>query len=641
MQTDHLKALGFNDVKEQIAGYAHTDQAKQTILALKPSMNEKWIEQSMIEVEEAIKVLAVSSSVPIHTLDDVAYLLKQAKKGIFIRADQMARVISFLDHCHKLKRFMFDKEWMAPVISSFAYSIEDMANLEQQINHSIRNGQVDDYASKDLSYLRRQIGVLTDRLKSRINQLAKGSKYATYLQEHTVTERNGRYVLAVKRAYRTKVKGTILDTSASGSTLFIEPAELESIQEEINLYQLSEAAEVERILFELTEAILEHEPALMTAIDVMHHYDVIFSKAKYCRDIAANKPVITTNKTIKLINARHPALAGDAVPLTLELDRSNRALVITGPNTGGKTVAIKTVGLLTVMAQAGLLIPADQASHIAIFQHVFVDIGDGQSIADNLSTFSSRLRSIIKILQEANQYSLVLLDELGSGTDPSEGMGLAITILKQLFKKGATILATTHYSEVKGFAEQTPGFLNAAMEFELETLKPTYRLLLGATGQSQAFEIALKLGLHPDLVDDAYSLTYGEQGNYKARYSEEELCQEELKRQITVNHYRNTVKKGKNEVKAIFSQGDNVTITATNETGIVYKGPDQFGNYLVQIKGIKKSFNHKRLKLLIPASELYPDDYDFDIIFKSKDYRKIKKDQARKHLEDVWLEEED
>ncbi|SEN90384.1 MutS2 family protein [Amphibacillus marinus] len=641
MQAGDLAMLGYNEVVQELSKYAHTERAKQALLDLKPSMNKNWMVQSMNEIEEAIAILQQSASVPIHTVDELTTMLKQAAKGIFIRADQMERVLSFLDHCRKLSSFMKKQEWRAPIISSFVYSVEEFSELEAQINKAIRHGQVDDYASKDLSYLRRQKGVLTDRLKGRITQMAKGSKYATFLQERTVTERSGHYVLAVKKEYRHKVKGTILDQSASGATLFIEPAELGGIQEEINLLQLSEQAEVERILFEVTAAIMEREHAIKTAIEVMYNYDLIFAKAKYCREINGTKPRFSDQHKIRLVDARHPALGANAVPLSVTFGQHDHALVITGPNTGGKTVTIKTIGLLTVMAQSGLLIPAEHGSELTIFQHVFVDIGDGQSIVDNLSTFSSRLVSIIDILQQANDHSLVLLDELGSGTDPGEGMGLAIAILKQLFNKGATILATTHYSEVKSFADQAEGFINAAMAFDLDTLKPTYQLLLGETGQSQAFEIALKLGLHPALIEQAHILTYGDQGDYHSRCSELELKSESFARQVATNRYAGKKKRKAADQVALFSQGDNVTIQATDETAIVYQGPDQLGNYIVQVKGEKLSINHKRLKLTIAAEELYPPGYDFDIIFKSKAYRKIKKDQGRKYLEDVWLEDED
>lgn len=501
---------------------------------------------------------------------------------------------------------------------------------------------MDDYASKELSYLRRQKKMALERLKNKVEHLASGGKYKSYLQDKMVSTRQGRYVLSIKKEYRNKVNGTVLDTSASGSTLFIEPAEVGDIQEEVSMYTYAEEAEVERILFALTESVLAQEHTIHIAMDVMHEYDVLFAKAKYCQDINGIKPHLSAERKMNLIRAKHPALGEKAVPLSLTFGGEvDRALVITGPNTGGKTVTLKTVGLLTAMAQAGLLIPAEKGSQVGIFQSLFVDIGDGQSIEDNLSTFSSRLVSIIQILRDANDRSLILMDELGSGTDPNEGMGLAITILNQLYKKGSTLLATTHYSEMKTFADTTDGFINGSMEFDLESLQPTYRLLIGESGKSQAFEIALKLGLHPSIVDEAHHISYGHEGSYVGRFSQETLQADEFRKQVIVNRHANKQKKRQVQNVKQFQQGDNVTVQASNETGIVYKGPDDKGNYIVQIKDEKRTINHKRLNLHISAAELYPADYDFDIIFKSKDYRKVKNDQNRKHMDGVWLEEEE
>ncbi|UTR07155.1 endonuclease MutS2 [Alkalihalobacillus sp. LMS6] len=642
MNQQALHDIGFTDVLEQIAGYTRMERGKETVLRMQPVFNKDQIEHKMIEVQEAIEVLKRSGSVPIHVVDDIAQMLTQAKKGLFIRADQMTRIVSFLEHCGKLKRFMNDKLDIAPLVSSYAFSIDDLSMLEEELGQAIRNGQVDDYASKELSYLRRQKKMALERLKNKVEHLASGGKYKSYLQDKMVSTRQGRYVLSIKKEYRNKVNGTVLDTSASGSTLFIEPAEVGDIQEEVSMYTYAEEAEVERILFALTESVLAQEHTIHIAMDVMHEYDVLFAKAKYCQDINGIKPHLSAERKMNLIRAKHPALGEKAVPLSLTFGGEvDRALVITGPNTGGKTVTLKTVGLLTAMAQAGLLIPAEKGSQVGIFQSLFVDIGDGQSIEDNLSTFSSRLVSIIQILRDANDRSLILMDELGSGTDPNEGMGLAITILNQLYKKGSTLLATTHYSEMKTFADTTDGFINGSMEFDLESLQPTYRLLIGESGKSQAFEIALKLGLHPSIVDEAHHISYGHEGSYVGRFSQETLQADEFRKQVIVNRHANKQKKRQVQDVKQFQQGDNVTVQASNETAIVYKGPDDKGNYIVQIKDEKRTINHKRLNLHISAAELYPADYDFDIIFKSKDYRKVKNDQNRKHMDGVWLEEEE
>jgi MutS2 family protein len=637
-----IEVLGYQEILQDVGRYAITDRAKKTIEDMRPSTNKKTIEHSLNEVQEALEIMKISSSIPIHTLSDMEQYIEQAKKGLYIRADQFARIVSFLDHCHKLKRFMKDKQYAAPNIHLYAESIGDLSALEAEIIRCLKHGQVDDYATKELSSIRKQLAILLTKVKDRAQTMVKSKTLAPYLQESMVSERNGRFVFAVKREYRNKVNGNVLDTSASGATLFMEPKELEEMQGAIDLLKIAEEHEVEKILYELTEQFLEHELSINIAMDTMHHYDVIFAKAKHSRHIEGQYPILNEDYMIHLKKARHPMLKDKAVPLSLQFGEDDRALVITGPNTGGKTVTLKTIGLLTMMAQTGLFIPAEKGSTLHIFQKIFVDIGDGQSIEANLSTFSSRLVNIIEILKSTDQRSLVLLDELGSGTDPSEGMALAIVILEQLFEKGATLFATTHYSEMKDFADQKEGFLNGSMEFDLETLRPTYRLLLGQSGKSQAFDIAIKLGLHPDLIKKAHLISYKNAQPFSSPLNEESLKDLHYVKQITKYKYERKLPTEVLEDKVpIFEQGDNVKITATNETGIVYQGPSSTGIYIVQVKGEKKEFNHKRLQLHIKKSELYPEDYDFDIVFKSKEYRKVKNQFDRKHVEGLILEDEE
>jgi len=636
------EALECDLILQEVALYAMTHKGKETIQQFRPSLNKKQIERWLEEVSEAVRILEISSSVPVHSLDDVTHMLEQAKKGMFIRPDQFQKLQSFLDHCSKLKRFMKDKNHAGPTISTYAESIEDLSDLETEIQSCLRHGRVDDYASKELTKIRKQMKSHQTKLKDKINHLAKSSKLSTYMQERVVAEKNGRFVIPIKANYRNKVKGTVIDSSSSGATVFIEPEEVTNMQEELEMLRLAEEKEVEQILYYLTALVLEKEQDLNIAVETMHQYDVIFAKAHYSKSLQGTPAVVNEDYKMSLMNARHPFLGNDAVPLNICLDPNHYALVITGPNTGGKTVTLKTIGLLTYMTQVGLHIPVDEGSTLHLFHHIFVDIGDGQSITDNLSTFSSRLVNIIEILQEANDHSLVLLDELGSGTDPTEGMGLATAILDQLYGKGATIFATTHYNEMKDFAEEREGFMNGSMEFDLETLRPTYRLLLGTTGKSQAFQIALKLGMHPEIIEKAHSISYKEERSYAPA---DDVNHSALAKQIAQNRYARQSSK-KERVKpddrvTKYDMGDNVTVLATGDTGIVYKGPDSKGNYVVQIKGEKHTINHKRIQLHIPAKELYPDDYDFDIIFKSKEYRKVRKQLERKHVEDLWLEEEE
>ncbi len=642
MNTHTFKVLEVQEIKQKIAEFALTNEGKEKIYNLAPSTHLKQIEAWLDEVSEAVEILKKSSSVPVHGLGGMEQILSKLNKGTALRPDQLSKLYDFLDCCGKMRRFMKDKEYYAPRVSSYVAAIEELPELAEEIIRCIRNGRVDDYAAKELLKIRKQIAIHEDRLKEKTMQLIRSNKYKTYLQENVVSQRDGRYVIPIKKEYRNKIKGAVLDTSASGSTLFIEPEEIAVYQEQLTWLLADEEVEVQKVLTYLTGLVEEKEQQIRMAIETMVHYDFLFAKAKYSRSINGARVKVNDEKQIKLMQVKHPLLGDKAVPLSLEMMEGKSALVITGPNTGGKTVSIKTVGLLTLMVQCGLHIPASEESNLSVFQRILVDIGDGQSITENLSTFSSRIVNIIEILKDTNDQTLVLLDELGSGTDPGEGMGLATAILEQLFHKGTMLLATTHYSEIKEFAEEHPGFINGSMEFDIETLSPTYRLNIGRGGESQAFAIALKLGIHPKIIERAHQITYKEMKTYD-NMETDIWKQKELEKQVIVNRYKNRKKAVVNTDANIteYSQGDNVKISPTNEFGIVYSGPDQQGNYIVQVKGEKIAINHKRIKLYISAEELYPTDYDFDIIFESKENRKKSKIISKRHDGEIIIEHSD
>ncbi|QOR65006.1 endonuclease MutS2 [Cytobacillus suaedae] len=640
MNQNTMKTLQFHMIKEAISTYCISELGKEKVDLLSPSTNKKQILSWLEEVTEAKEILRKSSSVPIHGLKGVQQILNNMNKGVPLRTDQLVAVYDLIDCAEKLRRFMKDKEGIAPKISTFVYSLFDLQELASEIVRCIRNGKVDDYASKELLKIRKQIAILEERIKDKIDKVVKSTKYAKYLQDAIVSVRNGRYVIPVKKEYRKNVNGTVLDASASGSTVYIEPEEISLIQDEISGLKFEEEVEEHQILMMLTGLVEKHEQEIKVSVDTMAHYDFVFAKAKYSQSINGRSVQINEHHTIKLRGAKHPLLHDQAVPLSLAMGEEYDALVITGPNTGGKTVAIKTVALLTLMAQSGIHIPVEEESEIAIFHQILVDIGDGQSIEQSLSTFSSHIKNIIEILKETTFQTLVLLDELGSGTDPAEGMGLATAILQELYKKGATILATTHYSEIKDYANNTEGFQNGSMEFDIETLKPTYRLIVGKGGESQAFAISLKLGIHPQIIENAHKITYKEEKKYG--YSDD-FRKSELDRQLGSDnkHIRSQKHKVKEEQKkdmVEFSIGDNVRIPSLNDIGIVFKPANDKGELIVFVKGEKLVINQKRVNLYIKAEELYPEGYDMSIIFETKEDRKIDKLLSKKHVEGVKIE---
>lgn len=520
MNDKAAELLGYNKVKEKLKEYALSDIAKNRIERLEPWFDKGSIEIAMNETTEARNIVDTTTSIPIHSLTNIESVRHKINKGFVLSPKDLEALAGLLWEVKKLKNFIKDKESIAPTISINALSFKELEQLREDIERSIVKGKVDDKASAKLSKIRRKILILEDKIKSRLDEVLRDKKYKGCIQDALVSQRNGRYVIPVKSGQKKQLAGRIHDKSQSGSTVFIEPAEVKKLQDELEMYKQEEEKEVYRILSTLTAVACENEGAINTNIEVMGNYDYIFAKGKYSKFIAGRHVELNNTNYINLKGAKHPLLGELAVPLNFEVGGKYKGVVITGPNTGGKTVALKTVGLLTMMAQSGLHIPVNEGTTVGIFEDVLVDIGDGQSIEQSLSTFSAHIRNVVSILNCASEHTLVILDELGSGTDPSEGMGIAVAILEELYNKGAVICATTHYSELKEFADQHQGFLNGSMEFDINTLKPLYKLNIGKAGESNAFLIALRLGIDKRLIERAHIITYKQQKDYSEYVSQ-------------------------------------------------------------------------------------------------------------------------
>lgn len=509
MENKTADMLDFNAVKKKLCTYALSEEAKATIWELKPFFQRQDVVQRIQETTEAKSILK-KGKVPVHGLSGVANMLDQFNKGMVFKPSQFEVILQFIESGNRLKRFMKDKASFGPVISSHAEAIHELEELQTAIARSIRNGAVADHASNKLAKIRKQLATNEQRIKSMVNKIVRSPATSKYLQEAFVSQRNGRYVIPVKKEYKKQIPGQVLDSSASGSTVYIEPKAIQKEQEKVLELRLEESLEVQRILSMLTGIAEAHEQELRSNAEILAHYDFIFAKAKYSEVLDAHPVEVVDTPILDLKKARHPLLHREGKPLDVRLGETFRTLVITGPNTGGKTVTLKTAGLLTVMALSGLHVPASEDSRIGLFKDVFIDIGDGQDMEKSLSTFSSQITNVIDILSKANRHSLVLLDELGAGTDPAEGMGLATAILDRLNEMEAKTFATTHYNDIKSYADRHPDFENARMEFDLKTLMPLYQLTIGKPGESQAFQIARMLGLHPKVLDHAHEITYGE-----------------------------------------------------------------------------------------------------------------------------------
>lgn len=637
--------LEFDKVKETLKGYAVSDMGREMIEKIEPSIDIRKISIWMDETTEAKNLVNKSSSIPLHSLTGIRGILEKLDKNALPGPQELSELSVFLKDGEKLKKFMKDREDIAPKISLYALSISELKELSLEIERCIRNGRVDDDASPELARIRKKIISAEDKIKDKLENILRSEAYRKYLRDGFVSIKNGRYVIPVKSEFKANVKGTVVDSSGSSSTLFIEPEAIRNLHDELDSLRIQEENEVYRILYYLANMISEYRREISINIETMAQYDFIFSKAKYSRAIDGRNVSFNEEGFLKIINGRHPLIESSPVPLNFSLGRDYRALVITGPNTGGKTVAIKTVGLLSMMAQAGLHLPVDEGSEFGVFKDILADIGDGQSIQESLSTFSSHIRNIISILECAGPGVLVILDELGSGTDPKEGMGLAVSILESLFEKGASILATTHHSELKELAERKEGFQNGRMEFDINTLKPLYRLTIGESGESNAFLIALKLGLTRDIIERAHEVTYSEKKSYEilnepvevVRNEEIVRYHEEIEAKVKEKTRSEKIEENQKRTSR-FKIGDCVYVSTLGRTGIVYELENSKGEVGIIYEKKKIKVNEKRLSLYIDSKELYPEGYDFDIIFDSKENRKKHHMMDKRHVEGMTIE---
>ena len=568
-------------------------------------------------------------------ISEIKEILSIAEKGDCLTAYQLERVERVLVVIKRLKDYLSRGKIYQNSLAYYDENLDAVSELGQEISSKIRNGAVDDYASKELEQIRKKIIKCEEGMKQKAEQILRSNKKC--MADNYCTFRNGRICLPVKKEYKLKISGCVVDTSSTGSTLFIEPAGVAKYYEELQLLKISEENEVYSILYTLSAFVLASAPTLYEDLTMIEKLDFIFSKGKLSIDMDAVEPTINTERRIKLVEARHPLMdKAIAVPLQFEVGENVRGIIITGPNTGGKTVAIKTVMLNCIMAQCGLHVTCKQAN-ICMNGSYLCDIGDGQNLSENLSTFSAHITNVLEVLREANKDSFVIMDELGSGTDPTEGMGIAIAILEELRKSGAIFLVTTHYPEVKEYAAKAEDIVNARMAFDKETLRPTYQMIIGEAGESCAFYIADRLGMPGEMLKVAIRAAYGEEAvkSYTFQNMEGKIVKKSTNK-IT------KAKTGKNntDLATKYKIGDSVMVYPEKKIGIVCVPINEKGVLRVQLPNKKIWINHKRVKLHVAAAELYPEDYDFSIIFETVENRKKRHDMQRKYT-DVVIESEE
>jgi DNA mismatch repair protein MutS2 len=500
-----LRVLEFNKIKDLIKTYTHTGAGKDLIDELQPYDNAYEVKEHLEETREALELLSKKGSPPFEGIYDIRDAISRASKGSVLNPGQLYNIAQVMRCARRFKEYTGRKEEEESfrVIEDICEGIVSLKKLEDEIFLAVvSEDEISEKASAALYNIRRALKERNLSTKEKVNSLVR--HYSKFLQENIYTIRGERYVLPVKAEHKASVPGLVHDQSSTGATLFIEPMSLVNLNNEIKELMLKEKAEIERILSVLSLKVHDEITPIKHNSDIVWELDFIFAKAKYASHINAVCPMVNEDGFVDIIEGRHPLIDPHVVvPSSVCLGKEFNSLIITGPNTGGKTVTLKTVGLIHIMALSGILIPARSNSTISFFKEVYADIGDEQSIEQSLSTFSSHMTNIVNIIKEADKNSLVLFDELGAGTDPTEGAALAVSILESLRKRSCKIVATTHYSELKAYALKTIGVENASVEFDVETLRPTYRLLIGVPGKSNAFEISRRLGLPDFIIEEA------------------------------------------------------------------------------------------------------------------------------------------
>lgn len=557
MEKYYLEKLEYNKILEKLQTFCKTYLGKEEVKKLQPYTKEEKVKEKLKETDEAINMIYKTGNIAISEIADNTDGINILKAEGVLSAKKILEIVQVLKVSETLKKY-FQKEYINNqdflTLSELFNNLYTNNNIVEKISKSIIDEEtIADEASPELHSIRKKKIKITGQIREKLNTIIHSSQYAKKIQENVITIRNNRYVIPVKEEYKQDVKGFIHDISSTGSTVFIEPISVLEMNNEINRLKIEENQEIEKILQEISQTLYPYINEIEKDIELIGKIDFIFAKAEYAKSTKSNIPKISEKKEIELKNARHPLIEEEkVVPISLTLGKEFQTLLITGPNTGGKTVTLKTVGLLNAMASSGLAIPADNTTSIHVFDNIYADIGDDQSISDSLSTFSSHMKNIVNILKNATENSLVLVDELGSGTDPIEGAELAISILQELESRKILTIATTHYPELKKYALTTDRFENASVAFNIETLTPTYKLLVGVPGRSNAFEISQKLGLDENIIKNA-----------KERINKNEIHFEEILKNIYDD--KEEIEKEKEIIKAQLEEANKINEKAKTE----------------------------------------------------------------------------
>jgi len=540
MNAHTLRVLEYDAIRRKVMAYCTTPMGVERARQMTPRTDEEAIRLGLQQTSEARKLIDLAEELPLRGVQDVRSAASLTQAGGLLPPESLLSIADTIETARRLRSFLLAREEKCPALCVLARQLEPLPEVVNEVRRCLReDATVADNASAELARIRQRLRHLHSRITERLQATLNSSRIRNMLQEPVITMRGDRYCLSVKAEYRAQFGGIVHDVSASGATLFMEPQEVVDLGNQIREAQIAEQHEVERILAQLSALVGKHSDAILRTCDALGELDFIHARARLSAEWDAVEPALNTQSKIHLRKARHPLLKPPVVPIDVELGNRFRILLITGPNTGGKTVTLKTVGLLTLMMQSGLHVPADTGTEMAIFQKVFADIGDEQSIEQSLSTFSGHMTNIVAMLPHCDEQALVLLDELGAGTDPAEGAALAQAILDYLLARHARVMATTHYGELKSYAYARQGVQNASVEFDLQTLRPTYRLRIGTPGSSHAIVIAQRLGLPSSVIEAAQARLAGretEAASIMRRLEEEQRLVEEARQAAEQEH---------------------------------------------------------------------------------------------------------
>lgn len=622
MNYKSLTTLEYDKIIDRLVSFAASDKAKERLKKLVPMTDIHDINAALSETSDALSRIYAKGAVSFGGVHDVGASVKRLEIGSSLNTVELLHISSLLTAAARVKNYYEDT---TDSLTGYFHALEPLTPLNTEIKRCILSeDEISDDASANLRSIRRQKVLAAERIHTELNKMLNSSSVRNCLQDFVITSRSGRYCLPVKAEYKSQVPGMVHDQSATGSTLFIEPAAVVKLNNDIRELELKEQAEIEVILAELSAKASEFTDELLTDFQVLTTLDFIFAKAQMSKQYKCSCPVMNTNNYINIKKGRHPLIdPHKVVPIDIYLGKDFNLLIITGPNTGGKTVSLKTVGLLTLMAQSGLHIPALDHSELAVFDNVFADIGDEQSIEQSLSTFSSHMTNTVSILKEADAHSLILFDEIGAGTDPTEGAALAISILNDLHKRGITTMATTHYSEIKVYALTTDGVENACCEFDVESLRPTYRLLIGIPGKSNAFAISKKLGLPDYIIKDASARMDADDVQFEDLLSDLEHSRITIeKERAEINAYKQEIQQLKDELKTksdrLDERRDKILRKANEEAAAILKDAKEYADQTIktmnkhgmtvkelekQRSAIRDKMNKRQEKLSVQAAK--------------------------------------